>query len=426
MKRANDEIDRRHLLKLGLSAGPALFVSSLLAARPAHAKGAVLRPAKARACVWIWLNGGPSHVDTFDPKPGAPGGGPFKPIKTRAAGVEICQHLPRLADRASDFALIRSMTSREGNHDRAGYLVRSGYAPTPTLQHPSLGAWAAEELDVRGLELPAFVSIGGPSMGAGFLGASYAPFVVRNLGRPIDNVELPRGVDTSRFQRRQDILTELESGFAAQTGDRKVHARQSVYANAARLMSSPALRAFDLASEPASLQAAYGDHDFGRGCLMARRLVEAGVRFVEVTLDGWDTHKDNFSRTKKLMDVLDEGASALFRDLRERDLLESTLVLMAGEFGRTPKINHDEGRDHHPQAWSAVLGGGGIRGGQVYGKTDQDGAQVIEHPVTIADFLATAANLLGIDPDKWVFTPVGRPISLTDHGRPIAALLADS
>jgi hypothetical protein len=303
-------------------------------------------------------------------------------------------------------------------------LVHSGYAPTPTIMHPSLGSWTAEELEHPDLQMPAFVSIGGPSLGAGFLGVQHAPFVVRNVSKALDNIELPSQVDAARFQRRQDLLSGMESSFGATTGDRKVEQRQAVYRNAVGMMKSRHLAAFDVSGEPDALKAAYGDHDFGRGCLMARRLIDAGVGFVEVSLDGWDTHKDNFERTKKLMAMLDSGASTLLRDLSERHLLSSTLIVVAGEFGRTPAINANDGRDHHPKAWSAVLAGAGIRSGQAYGQTNEDASEVAAHPVTVADFFATLATCLGLDPNKTVDTPVGRPISLTDNGRPIAELLA--
>jgi len=419
MQSRHRELGRRNFLGLGMSALPAALGLSLLSATKTARAGS----GKAKACVWLWLNGGPSHIDTFDPKPGTSSGGPFKAIRTRIAGVQICEHLPRLAERAKDVAIVRSMTSREGNHERARYLVHSGYAPTPTVMHPSLGAWTAEELDRGGLELPAFVSIGGPSMGAGFLGVQHAPFVLRNVSKALDNIELPAHVDPARFQRRQELLSSLETSFGAATSDGKVEQRRAVYQNAVAMMKSRHLSAFDISGEPEAVKTSYGDHDFGRGCLMARRLLEAGVKFVEVSLDGWDTHKDNFERTKKLMGMLDSGSATLLRELAERKALDSTLVVIAGEFGRTPTINANDGRDHHPKAWSAVVAGGGIRGGQAYGQTNADASEVVSKPVSVADLFATLATCLGMDPYKSVDTPVGRPIALTDGGKPIAELL---
>lgn len=409
---------RRTLLKLGLaglSSVPALGLDRMRRANAATPG--------SRACVFIWLNGGPSHLDTFDPKPGTVSGGPFKAIKTRAKGVEISEHLPLLAEHADRFALIRSMTSREGNHDRARYLVHTGYAPTPTVQHPSIGSWVGEEVPHPGLELPPFVSIGGPSAGAGFLGVKYAPLVIRP-GKTPDNVELPPMVDGERFARRQALLGSFESRFADETGDTKVAGRRAVYENAVKMMRSSRLGAFDLDGESTNVRAMYGENPFGQSCLTARRLLEAGVSFVEVTLDGWDTHKDNFERTKKLMTTLDSGASSLLRELAERRRLESTLVVVGGEFGRTPTINLDDGRDHYPKAWSLLIAGGGVRGGIAHGKTSPDGADVIEKPVSVPDLFATLATLLGMDPGKTLLTPSGRPISLTDEGKPIRELIA--
>ena len=404
-------MDRRLFIKSGFAA--------LLASRFLSKAWAASQTPRAKACIILWMNGGPSHLDTFDLKPG----GKFRALSTRAPAIQICEHLPQLADVADHLAIIRSMTSREGNHDRARFLMHAGYSPNPTVKHPSLGAWMSEELGAAKNDLPAFVSISGPSAQAGFLGAQHDPFVVPNPKEPPQNTAFGRNVDADRFARRRRALAMLEARFAAETGDAKVHGRQAVYDKAVKMMFSPSLSAFDIRSEPAAVQVAYGDSDFGRGCLLARKLVEAGVRFVEVTLDGWDTHVDNFGRTKNLMTTLDPAFAALITELKARDLLDSTLIACMGDFGRTPKINPNDGRDHHPQAFSAVLAGGGIRGGLSYGATDGEGEKVREKPVRVADLFATLVQQLGLDPDKSFDTPLGRPISLTDHGRPLEALL---
>jgi uncharacterized protein (DUF1501 family) len=364
----------------------------------------------------LWLNGGPSHLDTFDPKPGRPTGGPFKAIKTRAPGLTLSEHLPRLAEHGDRLALVRSMTSREGNHNRAQYFVHTGYAPNPTVVHPSLGGWTSARLARPDDELPAFVSIGGPSFGAGFLGVQNGPFVLQKSGAPPADVGLPPGVDAARFDRRLEALGAMEARFAATTGDAKVDGHRQVYAKAVSLMRTPKLEAFDVSGESETARAAYGDTDFGRGCLVARRLVERGVRFVEVVLDGWDTHQNNFERTKTLMATLDPAFAALIADLGARGRLGSTLIACMGEFGRTPHVNPNDGRDHWPGAWSAALAGGGIRGGVVRGATDEDGAKVATAPTTMPDLLATMATLTGLDPAFTATTPAGRPISLTDDG----------
>jgi uncharacterized protein (DUF1501 family) len=378
---------------------------------------------KAAACILLWLNGGPSHIDTFDPKPGRAAGGPFKTIKTRAPGLTLSEHLPRLAERANEIALVRSMSSKEGNHGRAQYCVHTGYAPNATLVHPSLGAWASARLGDAHAPLPSFVSIAGPSFGAGFLGVQDGPFVLQKAGVAPADVSLPPGVDRARFERRLAALGAMEDGFAEATRDIKVDGRRQVYAKAVRLMQTPDLEAFDVAGETEATRRAYGDTDFGRGCLVARRLVERGVKFVEVVLDGWDTHQNNFDRTRSQMDILDPAFAALLGDLVARGRLGKTLVACMGEFGRTPRINASDGRDHWPQAWSAALAGGGIRGGAVRGATDDDGASVVTAPTKVPDLLATMATLLGLDPAYTTMTPAGRPISVTDDGSPLRELM---
>jgi uncharacterized protein (DUF1501 family) len=431
---------RRDVLRAGVSAVFGSLVARALAAGPsraddAHRPVADGPPAPAHACILLWLNGGPSHIDTFDPKPGRPTGGPFKAIKTRAPGLMLSEHLPRLAEHGDRLALVRSMTSKEGNHNRAQYFVHTGYAPNPTVVHPSLGGWTSARLahgndaphdDPRAPhdELPAFVSIGGPSFGAGFLGVENGPFVLQKAGALPADVGLPPGVDAARFARRLAALDSMEARFAASTADAKVDGHRQVYAEAVRLMRTPKLEAFDVSGEPEATRAAYGDTDFGRGCLVARRLVERGVRFVEVVLDGWDTHQDNFDRTRTQMGTLDPAFAALLADLGARGRLGTTLVACMGEFGRTPRINPNDGRDHWPAAWSAALAGGGIRGGVVRGATDDDGAKVATAPTGVPDLLATMATLMGLDPAFTATTPAGRPIDLTDGGRPLRDLVA--
>lgn len=422
MRRARMKIDRRGFLQ----AGGALLVNALCGGADARRAAPAAGPAKGpgRSCIVLWLGGGPSHIDTFDPKPGRETGGPFAAIPTAVPGLSLSEHLPQLAAEAGHLAVVRSLSSKEGNHERAAHLLRTGYAPSPTVDYPALGSWASAELGDPKAALPAFVSVRGPSAGAGCLGAQHGPFVVQTPGQAPENTDYPRAVDSVRFLRRQAALRALEEDFARRTGDPKIAARQKVRERAVRMMYTPRLDAFDLSGEPEALRRAYGDHDFGRGCLLARRLVEAGVRFVEVALDGWDTHKDNFGQTRRLSGILDGAMAALMRDLRERGAWDRTVVLCMGEFGRTPRINADQGRDHHPQAFSVLLCGGGVRGGQAYGATDADGAKVVDRPVSVPDLLATVAVLVGMDPDREIQSQAGRPVGLTDHGTPVAGLLA--
>jgi hypothetical protein len=369
------------------------------------------------------MNGGPSHIDTWDPKQGRVAG-PGKAIKTSVPGVMISEHLPQLARVANKLAIVRGMTSREGNHQRAQYLLHTGYAPNPTVAHPSLAAWVAKRLGEPSSGLPASVSLGGPGASAGFFGVQYGPFVVQTPGQRPSNVGYGPGVDDARFEARKSLLDGMEATFAAQTGDVKIEGRRQLYGKADRLMHAGALSAFDASAEPEAVRTSYGDTSFGRGCLTAARLVAAGVRFVEVTLDGWDTHQDVFGRTKRLMGTLDPAMSGLLADLERRGLADSTLVVWMGDFGRTPNINGNDGRDHHPAAWSVVLAGAGIRGGIVHGETDAQGAKVVKDAVTVPSLLATIAMPLGLDPADMAQSPAGRPITLTDGGTPIRALLA--
>lgn len=415
-------LTRRNLLRAGVTSGLGLVVSSwleraALADTPPAKKGA-----RAKSVILLYMNGGPSHIDTWDPKTGKVAG-PGKSIKTNVPGVMISEHLPQLARMASRLAIVRGMTSKEGNHQRAQYLLRTGYSPNPTVAHPTLAAWVAKRLGEPATGLPASVSLGGPSLGAGFFGVEYGPFVVQTPGALPQNVAYGPGVDDARFEARKGLLDGLDSGFAAQTGDVKIDGRRQLYGKADRLMHASALKAFDASEETEAVRAAYGDTPFGRGCLTAARLVASGVRFVEVTLDGWDTHTDVFDRTKKLMGTLDPAMSALLDDLQRRGIADSTLVLWMGDFGRTPSINGNGGRDHFPGAWSAVLAGAGIRGGVVHGETDADGAKVVKDAVTVPNLLATVATTLGLDPADTVQSPAGRPIALTDGGTPVKAVL---
>src|SRR5258706_13457049 len=334
-------LDRRGFVKVGVGGLFSMLMAQWLDPRMAYAQGKSVP--KAKNCILLWMNGGPSHLDTFDPKPGTANGGQFKSIKTRAPGIEISEHLPNLADQAQHLSIVRGMTSKEGNHQRAQYLMHTGYAPTGSITHPSLGSWVSEELGNPNFDLPNFVSISGPSIGAAFLGVQHGPFVIQNPNQPPSNIAYAKNVNEGRFQARTSALDAMERQFAWETGDNKVTGREAVYAKAVKMMHSPKLKAFDLSDEPEAVKAAYGTSNFGQGCLMARRLVESGVKFVEVVLDGWDTHQDNFNRTRKLCQTFDPAMATLLRELAARDLLSSTLVMWIGEFGRTPAINGNEG-----------------------------------------------------------------------------------
>jgi uncharacterized protein (DUF1501 family) len=419
-------LTRRDLMQAGITTGFGLVVSKWLeraALAAPNADGAAAGAnGKAKNVILLWMNGGPSHIDTWDPKQGKVAG-PAKSIKTSVPGLMISEHMPQMARLANKLAVVRGGTSKEGNHQRAQYLLRTGYAPNPSVAHPSLGAWVTKKLGEPTSGLPGSVSLGGPSLGAGFFGVQYGPFVVQAPGTMPQNVGYGPGVDDPRFEARKSLLEGMDASFAAQTGDLKIDGRRALYGKAERMMHASSLKAFDISDEPEAVRASYGDTPFGKGCLTAARLVGSGVKFVEVTLDGWDTHQDVFGRTKRLMGILDPAMSGLLEDLQRRGLLDTTLVAWMGDFGRTPNINANEGRDHHPSAWSAVLAGAGIRGGVVHGETDATGDKVVKDAVSVPNLLATVATTLGLDPADIAQSPAGRPIALTDGGTPVKALL---
>ncbi len=367
-----------------------------------------------KACILLWMAGGPSQFETFDPKPGADTQGPTRAIATAASGIAIAEHWRRVAGVTRELAVIRSMTSKEGNHGRATYLLHTGYAPSGGIVHPGFGSTVARELGREDFDLPNFVSIQGQSVGPSFLGVQYAPFVVLDPNRPPDNLAAP--VAPSRLQRRLGLMRELEGPFARGGAADQVRDHQALYRQTAQMVLSPRVQAFDLDAEPDKLRTVYGRTPFGQGCLMARRLVEAGVPFVEVQSSGWDTHGNELPALKKLIPPVDQGMAALIADLKSRGLLERTLVVWMGEFGRQPRINLTAGRDHFPTAFNAVLAGGGVKGGRVIGATNKLGTDVAERPVTVPDLFCTFCHSLGLDPRRERESNVGRPLKIVEGG----------
>ncbi len=378
---------------------------------------------RGKALIVLWMQGAPSQFETFSPNDSSAVGG-AKPIATAAPGVQIAEFWPELAKRMKDVAVIRSLTSKEGQHQRATYQLHTGYAPSGGIKHPSLGSAAAKELCAKDFDLPAFVAVGGPSETQGFLAARWAPFRLANASALPSNTAPT--VDAERFDRRLRLLADLEQGFAGSGAKRQVEDHQSLYGAAARMAKSPRLAAFDLSKEPDKVREKYGKTAFGNGCLLARRLVEVGVPCVEVQLGNWDTHDSNHSRCQDLAGQCDPAFAALIDDLKERGRLDDTLIVWMGEFGRTPKVNPRDGRDHFPKAFNAALAGGGIRGGQAIGKVAADGSAVAERPVTPPDLFATIYTALGLDPNKENNSAIGRPIMLADHGKPVHELLGKS
>jgi hypothetical protein len=438
-------LSRRDWLKLSSAGVVASSLSGWLETFAADTAG---HPARKRSVILLWMNGGPSQMDTFDLKPGHPNGGPFKEIQTSAPGLRISEHLPKLAKFGDQLAVIRSMKTREADHGRATFLMRTGYPPTGPIQYPTLGSLVARELGSDDTPLPNFVSIApfrffNPgAYGPGFLGPRYAPLIVGGNARTIrqgqpyeqalkvEDIDVPAEVARDHAEARMDLLRLMEDSFVKDHPGVAPLSHKTAYERAVRMMKTDASKAFDLEEENESLRDAYGRNLFGQGCLLARRLVERGVPFVEVTLGGyagltWDTHGQNFPRVQQLSEILDPAWATLMQDLKERGLLDSTLIVWMGEFGRTPKINRGQGRDHYPAAWTTVLAGGGIKGGQAVGKTSKDGSTVEERPVSVSDLLATVCQATGIDPMKANNSNIGRPIRIVDrNARPIQEVLS--
>jgi uncharacterized protein (DUF1501 family) len=415
---------------------------------PALAAEVAQDPRRRRHCILLWMSGGASQTDTFDMKPGHANGGEFKETATNVPGVRFSEHLPKLAEQADRIAIVRSIVTKEGDHARGTQLVRTGHPPMGDVAYPSIACSLAKELAANGSLLPNYVSvapqqqISPAAFGPGFLGQAFAPAIVGAAAsgsvqtpqndQPValaqlklEDLELPQGVDARSAVRRMELWDTLERKFFERRSGGSFDAHHALYRKAADMMRPEVRAAFDLSSEPEEVRRQYGPGQFGQGCLLARRLVERGVPFVEVGLGeglGWDTHQDNFRTVRRLSEELDTGWGTLMRELRERGLLESTTILWISEFGRTPAINNTAGRDHFPNAWSCVFAGGGIRGGTTFGRTSKDGTAVEEKPVSIGDVLATLCTALGVEPESENITPGDRPIKIAE-GTPIRDIL---
>jgi len=378
----------------------------------------------ARSVILLWLAGGPSQLETFDPHPDTAIAGGTRAIDSAAKGIRLAEGFEQLAGEMGSISLARSMISKEGDHERGTYMLKTGHRPDPTVDFPSIGAVCCHELPVGSVDIPRHVSILAgqwPSRG-GFLGSEFDAFQIDDpVGKPPD---VAARVALERDQRRTLDLDVVDRAFGRRRGVSIDALPQRRTAAAARaMMTSDQLKAFDVSEEPAAALAEYGDSPFGRGCLAARRLIEAGVRCVEVTLDGWDSHVNNHQTHRRLVRVLDPAFAALIRDLRRRDLLDHTVVLCCGEFGRTPRINPFGGRDHWPTGFSLAMAGGGIRGGFALGETDPEGLKAPVRPTTVEDVHATIFTALGLNPAKENVDPLTtRPLKLSD-GKAIRDLI---
>lgn len=433
---------RRALLRAGVLSAFGLGLRDLLHGRTlarGESDSSGFQPGTAKSCILVWMAGGPSHIDTFDPKPDASSDvrGEFKPIATNVPGVSISEVFPRLAQSMNKLALIRSLTSPEAEHDRASQHLLTGYRPSPAMQYPSYGSVVGKVRGFSASTLPPYVAVPDAPFAAssGYLTPAFDPFAVGgdpNQGNfRVRDLTPPDRLTLERLQRRKRMVRSLD-GFARDVPDTPLTTSRDSFSEQAYelLTSSQAQAAFQIDSESAATRERYGRTPCGQACLLARRLIEAGVGFVSVNDRGmgqaaWDTHVQNFPMIKDtLAPPLDQGLSTLIHDLDERGMLESTLVVVMGEFGRTPKINPNAGRDHHGRANSVLMAGGGITPGVVLGKTDERGDSPVDRPVTPADLAATLFTALGIDPDRTFETPDGQPIRLVDKGKSIKEIMS--
>lgn len=414
-------MSRRHFMS-HMAGASAMTMPALAMGETLYANADDLKR-RRKSAILLWMSGGPSTMDIWDLKPGASTGGPFQPIAT-SGNAQISEHMPLMAKQMHNMAIIRSMSTREADHSRGRYYMHTGYVPNPNVEHPSYGAVLSNQLiDQRPeLEIPPFVTVGGGSVGPGFLGMAWAPFTVSSTGQ-VRNLDMGLGDD--RLYQRMYALDLIENGFINQRRGSAASDHQKILKKTLNLMTSEQMKSFKVASEPESVKERYGNTGFGRGCLMARRLVEEGVPFIEVDLGGWDMHSNihqTLSDTK--LPELDQAMSALTEDLEQRGLLDDTAIIWMGEFSRTPRINGNAGRDHWARSWSVVVGGAGMNGGIAIGKTSDDGTRVETDPYSSQDVMASVCNALGISLQTTFTSKSGRPMKIANSGKVIKELFS--
>ncbi len=403
---------------LKLASGP--VGHELIAGSPNIAKG------KAKQVIYLYMAGAMSHLDSFDPKPGAKSQGETKVIQTKVPGIEISDRLPKLAGWMDHIALVRSLTTLTGAHEQGNYFMHTSYTPLNSIRHPAMGAWVNKVLPRKGSSLPSNVLIGSSPdhPGSGFLPAALAPVPISNPAKGLENTQSPSYLTEDQFKERMSLANQYDRKFKRVHPSRLIEAYDQTYREAVKLMGSPELKVFDIGQEDEKVRAKYGADRFGQACLLARRLVKSGVRFVEVEFGGWDHHQDIYNRMPEMLGNLDNAMDALISDLKSLGLLDETLVVLATEFGRTPEINENAGRDHHPGVFSGLFLGAGIQGGAVYGRSDSIGASPDEDVVLPSDFNATIAATLGLPLDQEFVAPNGRPFKICDNGKPIQKILS--
>jgi len=417
-------MSRRHFMS-HMAGSSAMAATALSMGHTLQTHAADMKKNK-KAAILLWMSGGPSTMDIWDLKPGASTGGPFRPIRTKG-DMEICEHMPKTAEVMDKLSIIRSMSTREADHQRGRYYMHTGYVPNPNIEHPSYGSVLSHELyeQRKDLEIPPFVSVGGGSVGPGFLGMSWAPFVVNSNGQ-VNNVKMD--IDDARLTQRMATLDLIEQGFVKQNRGSASEDHMKILKKTLNLMTSEQMEAFKVAKEPKEVADKYGTSGFGRGCLLARRLVEAGVPFVEVDFGGWDNHANIFNTLSQgpqaKLPQMDMAMSALVNDLDSRGMLQDTAIIWMGEFSRTPRINGNTGRDHWARSWSVVVGGGGLKGGLAVGKTNEDGTNVETEPYTSQDVMASVCKGLGISLETTFTSKNGRPMKIANGGKVIKELFS--
>ena len=410
------QMTRRRMLGISSATLLGMPIAQMLA------RAGETKKAKCEHVILFWNGGGMSHIDTWDPKPGRPVAGEFDPIKTSADGIQISSIFPTVAKQMHHAALIRSIAGTNGAHGRASYQLQTSYNQSGNLIHPGIGSIVVHEKERMG-DLPSFITISGNARRAGYLGQRCEAYYVGRPGEKDPYLAFPAGINNVRGNKRLDILKQINLRKQAKLGAKELKAVDTATREAVNLMRSPALKSFELEKENPKTLARYGDTDFGRGALLARKLVETGVRFVQINRGGFDTHNNNFPAMENHGLTMDPALASLIEDLAAIGKLESTMVIMLSEFGRTPRINNNAGRDHHARCFSCFMAGGGINGGQVIGKSDEDAMVPAERPVNPQDLHATICHAMGIDHNKEVETPLGRPMRLISEGaKPVMEL----
>jgi hypothetical protein len=417
-----DDLSRRQLI--AKTAKAALGVTLLpVGSQLARAASSAQSGGKAKHVIYLYMSGGMSHIDTWDPKTGDTKG-PTDPIKTKASDMMLGGTMTKMAEQAGKISIIRSMSSKTGVHDQGNYLMHTGYDPRGTIIHPSMGAWGSHFLGRMSKTLPDSVTVnaGSNHPGAGFFPPAMSPIPITNPDVGLQNIQ-PTTAD-SNFKKRIGLMNEFDAGFRKKYQSHEIKAYSDFYDETLSLMKSEDLKAFDLKLEDEATRAKYGKTSFGQGCLLARRLVEHGVRFIEVQTGGWDMHNNIDTALGTTGAGMDMSFAALLEDLQSKGLLESTLVVMGSEFGRTPTINENSGRDHYPKVYSTVFAGGGVKGGFVYGSSDKEGREVADKQVTVQDYLSTVGYAMGLPVDEVVMSPSNRPFTVGDKGKPVLELFA--